>query len=142
MSGTAIVGIGARTPVGIGSAAAAAAIRAGITALAQHPFLVDSLGDMMPAAIDALLDAGLIGTERLLMLAETALSEGHASRFSRSMRRLRLAIYVGLPETAPRLRGARRSGYSNGPHVPGAAADEADRSSGFPPGSRSRFPSI
>ncbi len=48
-----IVATGARTPVGLYSAlSAAAAVRAGISRLAEHPFMIDQAGDPMPAAMD------------------------------------------------------------------------------------------
>ena len=69
-----IVAVAARTPLG-GLAAASAAIRAGVPALGQHPFLVDSIGDLMPAAMDSILDPHLLGANRLIGLAESALQE-------------------------------------------------------------------
>ena len=60
-----IIATGARTPVGLASAPAAAAVRAGITALGDHPFMVDQVGDPMPGAVDAEIDSHLMGPERL-----------------------------------------------------------------------------
>ena len=48
-----IVAVGSRTPLGLRSAPAAAAVRAGTTALDEHPFMVDSVGDPMPGALDS-----------------------------------------------------------------------------------------
>src|SRR5260370_38096290 len=74
-----IVGIGARTPLGLQAAPSAAAVRAGVTtALGEHPFMVDSVGDLMPAALDQELDPRLVGPKRLLVLAETPLREAGA----------------------------------------------------------------
>jgi 3-oxoacyl-[acyl-carrier-protein] synthase-1 len=97
-----IIATGARTPVGLQAARAAAAVRAGITGLGEHPFMIDQVGDPMPGALDARLDAVMMGPERLLSLAETALREACASltRESRGPR-LRLPVYLGLPEPRP-----------------------------------------
>jgi hypothetical protein len=68
-----IVGVGARTPVGIRAAAAAAAVRAGIVAIGEHPFMLNRNGVPTPAAFDAEIDLTDMGPKRLLALAETAL---------------------------------------------------------------------
>lgn len=97
-----IVATGARTPIGLRSAPAAAAVRAGISGLGTHPFMVDQVGDPMPAAMDALLDPRLTGVDRLLALAEPALREACAPLARRDPKdRLRLPMYLGLPEVRP-----------------------------------------
>jgi 3-oxoacyl-[acyl-carrier-protein] synthase-1 len=97
----AIVGVGARTPVGLHAASAAAAIRAGISALAHHPFMVDRAGDLMPGALDPELDARLIGQERLIKLAEWALCEASGPLVTALGSRPRLPVFLGLPEIRP-----------------------------------------
>jgi 3-oxoacyl-[acyl-carrier-protein] synthase-1 len=96
-----IVSAGARTPLGLQAAPAAAAVRAGIIALKQHPFMVDGLGDLMPGALDAELDPSIIGPKRLLLLAETALREACAPLSASRVPRLRLPVYLGLSEIRP-----------------------------------------
>src|SRR5687768_3583818 len=93
-----ITGIGARTPLGLQPASAAAAVRAGISSLGYHPFMIDRVGDPMPGALDHQLDPALMGPERMLALAESALRDacmplsGSAELFSP------LPVYVALPE--------------------------------------------
>jgi 3-oxoacyl-[acyl-carrier-protein] synthase-1 len=89
-----IIAAGARTPVGLYSASAAAAVRAGISRLAEHPFMIDQAGDPMPAAMDSRLDPALFGAQRFIELAKSALEEVTASRIS-------APLYLGLPETRP-----------------------------------------
>jgi 3-oxoacyl-[acyl-carrier-protein] synthase-1 len=70
--------------------------------MGEHPFMIDRVGDPMPGALDVQLDPGFMGPERLLALAETALREvcaplTHDTRTPR----LRLPLYLGLPEIRP-----------------------------------------
>ncbi|MCC7157545.1 MAG: hypothetical protein IT161_23395 [Bryobacterales bacterium] len=94
-----IVGIGARTPVGLHAAAASAAVRAGISRLGQHPFMIDQVGDPMPGALDSRLDPRAWGPQRLASIAETALREACEPLAGRA--RLRAPLYLALPEARP-----------------------------------------
>jgi 3-oxoacyl-[acyl-carrier-protein] synthase I len=97
-----VISTGARTPVGLASAPAAAALRAQISGMGGHPFMIDQVGDPMPAALDTQLDPGLMGPMRLLSLAESALREACSPLTGDDgMPRLRLAVYLGLPELRP-----------------------------------------
>ena len=94
-----IAATGARTPVGLHAAPAAAAVRAEISGMKLHPFLTDQAGDLMPGAMDAQLDALTLGTERLLALAEPALREV-CSCLTRE-HGTQLPLFLGLPELRP-----------------------------------------
>ena len=96
-----IIATGARTPWACRAAPSAAAVRAGITALGDHPFMVDQVGDRMPGAVDAEIDPQIIGPERFLLLAETALSEACTPLQSVQANELRLPVFLGLPEIRP-----------------------------------------
>ena len=97
-----IVATGARTPLGLDGASSAAAYRAKISAVSEHPFMIDRAGNPMQCAFDSQLDSRLMGTPRFLALAETALLETCiALNEMSSRRRLRFPIYVGLPEHRP-----------------------------------------
>ena len=97
-----IVATGARTPLGLQAAPAAAAVRARISSLGEHPFMIDRVGDSMPGALDHRLDPVMMGPERLLALPETALREACAPLTSDARApRLRLPVYLGLPELRP-----------------------------------------
>src|SRR5690349_6153785 len=73
-----ILGCGARTPLGFDRRSSAAAVRAGIAVIAEHPSMVDRFGEPMKVARDAALDPDLDGPERLLALAVPAASEALA----------------------------------------------------------------
>ena len=96
-----IVAAGARTPVGLRAAPAAAAMRAGIVGLGEHPFMVDQVGEPMPGALDPESDPRVTGPERLLSLTETALSEACLPLSQRTEHRLRVPVFLGLPEFRP-----------------------------------------
>src|SRR4051812_44359832 len=94
-----VVATGARTPVGLQSASSAAAVRAGITRFVEHPFMIDQVGEPMPAAMDKELDPAMFGVQRQLELAKTAFQEVAASVKARGG--LRVPLYLGLPEFRP-----------------------------------------
>jgi 3-oxoacyl-[acyl-carrier-protein] synthase I len=96
-----IVSIGARTPIGLQAASSAAAVRAGISGLGKHPFMIDRMGDPMPGALDAQLDCRVMGPERFLALAETAMREACAPLNAVPGESLQLPVYLGLPEIRP-----------------------------------------
>jgi 3-oxoacyl-[acyl-carrier-protein] synthase I len=100
-SSISIVATGARTPLGLQSSATAAAVRAGISRLGHHPFMIDRLGDPMPGALDKQLDPGLMGPERLLTLAGSAMREVCEPLSTLRATRLRLPVYLALPELRP-----------------------------------------
>lgn len=95
-----IVATSARTPLGLRDAAAAA-VRARLTGLKKHPFMTDQVGNLMSAALDSELDPHIVGSERLLRLAEPALREACASLRATSGFHLRLPVYLALPELRP-----------------------------------------
>jgi 3-oxoacyl-[acyl-carrier-protein] synthase-1 len=96
-----IVATGARTPVGLQAASTAAAVRAGIIGHGVHPFMTDQVGDLMSGALDPELDPHIVGPERLLGLAETALREVCAPLENLSTSLPQVSVYLGLPEFRP-----------------------------------------
>jgi 3-oxoacyl-[acyl-carrier-protein] synthase I len=110
-----IVGVGARTPVGLRAAPAAAAVRAGISGLGDHPYMVDGVGQPMPGALDAEIDPEVIGPERFLLLADSALREA-CEPLDNVRQHVAMPLYLGLPELRPgfteRDAGAIRTGLS------------------------------
>jgi 3-oxoacyl-[acyl-carrier-protein] synthase-1 len=64
--------------------------------------MIDRSGDPMPAALDGRLHPRLIGTDRCLALAETALREACSPLDGvPASHRLRLPLYLALPEPRP-----------------------------------------
>jgi 3-oxoacyl-[acyl-carrier-protein] synthase-1 len=88
---------GARTPVGLDAPSTAAAVRAGISALAEHPVFVDQDGEPMRLACDALLAPDAPIGDRLAALASAALDELPAALSSGTL------LLVCSPEPRPGL---------------------------------------
>ena len=96
-----IAGVGARTPVGLQAAPAAAAVRAGIAGLRAHPYMVDCVGQPMPCALDAQIDPAIVGPERFVLLAAAALREACEPLDEIGQRQLALPLFLALPEVRP-----------------------------------------
>src|SRR5262245_36838322 len=92
---------GARTPLGLRAAPSAAALRAGISGMRERPLLVDRPWTLRPAAFDSKIETVLTGPDRLLALARSAFYEVCAPFRSSRPLRLRLPLYLGLPELRP-----------------------------------------
>lgn len=74
----AIVGIGARTPLGFSAASSAAAVRASISAVREHPYFVDTAGEPISVTMDSGMSPDADGIDRLHALAAPALLEALA----------------------------------------------------------------
>lgn len=97
-----ITGLGASTPVGRNVWASAAAVRAGISGFVQHPYMVDTVGEPMRAAIAPWLDIGLQGTGRLAALLLPAMEEALAA-WPAAAPADRCALALALPTARPGL---------------------------------------
>lgn len=103
-----IVGAGAQTTVGRSVLAAAAAVRCGISAYAEHPFMIDKHGEPMVVARARWLDETLPLVDRIVTLAVDAAHEAlHplAAQPSGIRRRLRVHLALSaenLPDPAQR----------------------------------------
>jgi len=90
-----IVALGARTPLGLRAGPSAAAVRAGVTRLVEHPTMVDRMGDPFRVCMDATLTATdrLARMEALAVgaLAEVLEAVPHAPKQP-------LTILLGVPE--------------------------------------------
>lgn len=94
----AIIGCGARTPVGIDRRSSAAAVRAGISVIGEHPFMIDRFGEPMNVTRDAGLDPLLAGCERLLALAIPAAKEAlEPLEGARAVPNVSVIVSVGEP---------------------------------------------
>jgi len=105
MTRTVITGMGASTPVGRDPWAAAAAVRAGISGFAEHPFMVDTAGAPMRVAMAPWLGADCGGVERIAALLLPAMEEALRPLDAPSWRsgRLKLSLELGLPPARPGL---------------------------------------
>lgn len=97
-----VLSLGASTAVGRDAWSSAAAVRAGISGFARHPYMIDETGRPMQAAIAPWLDIELQGCERfealLLPAIEQALESAVADRAD-----VRMALALALPSTRPGL---------------------------------------
>jgi len=96
-----VVALGARTPLGLDAESTSAAIRAGISRVAEHPFMVDSKGDPLMSGLDPALDPGLLGAERLVEIARTPLRVVLSKLSEAQTFGSPLTCLLGLPETRP-----------------------------------------
>lgn len=95
-----LISTGARTPLGLHSAAAAAAVRAAISSCAEHPFMIDQAGDPMAASMDALLEPDTPCKQRMMAMAQTALQEA-CLPLAENQAITELPLLFGLPEPRP-----------------------------------------
>jgi 3-oxoacyl-[acyl-carrier-protein] synthase-1 len=92
-----IVRVAARTPVGLSAPGSAAAIRARVSRLSFHPFMVDPAGNALRCGLDGELDLELLGTARLEALASSALEELLEGQVTRGT----VPVLLALPEPRP-----------------------------------------
>lgn len=99
----AVVGVGARTPLGLSAPAAAAAVYAGISATARHAFMLDQAAAPMMVCADALLDPGAVMEDRLTTMAASAALESAQVLIDAGVDPGELPLVLALPETRPGL---------------------------------------
>lgn len=93
--------MGARTPLGFNAPATAAAVRAGISVMREHPYMIDKYGEPMIVTVDAELPTELNGVNRLLKLAVPPALEALTPLFDRKFAVPPIGIFVALPEQRP-----------------------------------------
>lgn len=97
-----IVALAALTPVGLTPETTAAAVRAGISRIEEHPFIVDSLGDPLRLACVPGLDPTLLGWRRVPALGRLAMRQlGQRLAATNLARSGRVSVLLGLPELRP-----------------------------------------
>ncbi|MGZ8942693.1 MAG: beta-ketoacyl synthase N-terminal-like domain-containing protein [Methylobacter sp.] len=98
-----IASFGASSSIGRDMLASAAAVRSGISGFMQHPYMIDTVGEPMRAAIVPWLDIELQGLERLQALLYPAIDQVLASITENKSKPLRLGLAVALPGQRPGL---------------------------------------
>jgi 3-oxoacyl-[acyl-carrier-protein] synthase-1 len=93
--------LGASTPVGRDAWSSAAAVRAGISGFARHPFMIDTAGEPMRVAMTPWLDVDCRGADRFEALLMPALTQALAPVHPAA--RLRVACALALPAPRPGL---------------------------------------
>jgi 3-oxoacyl-[acyl-carrier-protein] synthase I len=99
--GIPIIGTGARTPLGLNAPATAAAVRAGVTMMQEHPFMIDKQGERMLVSPDAELSIALTGIDRLLQLALEPSLEALSPILNANLPTPPISVSVALPEVRP-----------------------------------------
>ncbi len=74
-----VIGVGAQTPVGRNALSAAAAVRCGISAYAEHPFMIDKHGEPMVVVRADWLDGSVDGKDRMIRFGIDAAIDALAS---------------------------------------------------------------
>jgi 3-oxoacyl-[acyl-carrier-protein] synthase-1 len=97
-----ICGIGARTPLGFDVMASAAAVRGAISAVGDHPFLIDKVGDPISLACDPGLNSHTDISNRLEQMLRSALNEA-VNDLSQLWDGGQIECWIGLPEPRPGL---------------------------------------
>jgi len=96
-----VVATASRCAVGLSAATAAAAVRARVSMLMEHPFLVDSNGERVVCAREPTIDPTITGTPRLIQLAANGLYEILSNLAAANALPANLHILIALPEPRP-----------------------------------------
>lgn len=97
-----VAALGASTPVGRCAWSTAAAVRAGISRVREHPYRIDSAGEPLRVASASWLDPELGGVERFAALLLPAIEQALAPLLQTAPA-LRCALMLGLPSPRPGL---------------------------------------
>ena len=98
-----IAGLGARCAVGLSAPAAAAAVHGGISQIAEHPYMLDKVGEPMMVAREPTIDPMLQTARRFAALCEPALLEALRPIEALGVTLPTIDVMVGLPEPRPGL---------------------------------------
>jgi 3-oxoacyl-[acyl-carrier-protein] synthase-1 len=98
-----IAGLGASTPVGRDAFSSAAAVRAGVSGFAEHPYMIDTAGEPMRVAIAPWLDIDCQGEERFEALLFPAIEQALEPLATAGDAHIRVALALGLPSVRPGL---------------------------------------
>lgn len=96
-----VVAVGARTPLGLDAEASMAAVRAGISQVTEHPFLIDRMAEPVRLTRDGVLDPGRMGSERLVEMGASAVEEAMRSLDAAGGAVGSIPLLLGLPEERP-----------------------------------------
>ena len=100
-AGAHIVATEIRCAVGLTASSAAAAIRAGISRIIEHPFFEDEDGGRIFGACDPSLDYTTVGVERISQLAQLGLRQISEKLAAMDALPLDIDVLLALPEVRP-----------------------------------------
>ena len=92
-----VLGVGARTPVGFTAPASAAAVRAGISVIQDHPYMIDRYGEAMKTTRDAGVEVRVQGPARGIELGLDAAREALAALPARPPMPVSILLATGEP---------------------------------------------
>lgn len=98
-----IVACAAQTAVGLTAESAAAAVRAGVSRVTLHPFLMDGAGESLRCAMAGGLDPEPLGTPRIAGLAQRAKLEVGRKLGLAAHSQEKISLFVALSEPRPGL---------------------------------------
>ena len=98
-----LAALGASTPVGRDAWASAAAVRAGISGFAQHPYMIDSVGEPMFVGLAPWLEPDCGGADRLIALLLPAIEQALDPLVAGEGSDRRVALALALPAQRPGL---------------------------------------
>lgn len=132
MASVTVAGVGARTPVGLCADACGAAVRAGLSRISLHPFMVDKTGDPLRIARDGALEVSLPLRDRMVQMGSSAIEEALAPLVAHG--RAKVSMYVALPEERPGFSTSDAQWVMQGLTRTAAAACDLGRILSFPRG--------
>jgi 3-oxoacyl-[acyl-carrier-protein] synthase-1 len=127
-----IVAVAARTAVGFTAESTAAAVRAGVSRIRQHPFMRDAAGDKLRCGYDRGMDPALFGADRMFSLARQALAEAAAKLTRERPCPVPVRVLLALPEPRPGFssrdasRLARRLGEAPPARLPAVRVEQTE----------------
>ncbi len=98
-----VVGVGVTTSIGMTAPATAAAVRAGIAGFADHPYMIDRVGEPFVVASAPYIDTDVVGEDRFIELALPAACEALEPLSGLLRTHVQIPTIVGLPEPRPGL---------------------------------------
>jgi 3-oxoacyl-[acyl-carrier-protein] synthase-1 len=101
-TGVFVAALGASTPVGRDAWSSAAAVRAGISGFAEHPYMIDTAGEPMRVAIAPWLDITCEGVLRFESLLFPAIEQA-LMPLEADVERISVALALALPAPRPGL---------------------------------------
>ena len=96
-----MAGVGAATAIGLTAEASAAAVRAGIPGLVEHPYMIDRRGDPFVVAMAPYLSPDMRAESRVAELARIAAQDVVAVVPRRAESPIPVSTIVGLPQDRP-----------------------------------------
>lgn len=96
-----IVAVGARTPLGLNADSSFAAVRAGLSQINDHLFILDKTNEPVRMALDYALEPSLGGPDRLIRMATSSLEEICTTIDFNPLGIQDIALFVALPEKRP-----------------------------------------